>query len=86
MEDEGAYSGGIPYKNVGLVFFVTFILVFVLFTMVEPKFHCYDSYGNDIPCRTFSIGGDFILGLLISGVLFLFDMLLVYMTLSEYLM
>lgn len=86
MGDEGEYSGGIPYKNVGLLFLVTFFLVFVIFTMVEPKFHCWDSAGNDIPCRSFSIGGDFILGIMISGVLFLFDMLLVYMTLSEYFM
>jgi len=66
-------------KGLVAIFFVTFFIVFLLFTKVEPHFICKDSPGSLIPSCTLSqIGGDFIIYLIIVGMLFLFDMILVY--------
>ena len=52
--------------------------------MVEPAFYCPDIEGGN--CRFLNITGEFILGLAVAGILFLFDMVLLYMTLSDYFM
>jgi len=83
-ETEDLVLKGLPVKKIAMIFFVTFLLVFVIFTMVEPTLHCP---GGDInACRFTDVSSSLILGIMISGVLFLFDMLMLYMTLSEYLM
>ncbi|MBN1897111.1 MAG: hypothetical protein JW789_05345 [Candidatus Aenigmarchaeota archaeon] len=78
----------LPTRNVVIIFSATFFLVYVLFTMVEPSLACTDGTGSlfTTGCSTLTITGDFILGVMISGVIFLFDMIIVYMTLSEYFM
>ena len=80
--------GKLPKRNIVIIFFVTFGLVFVLFTMVEPSLACTDGTGSlfTTGCKSISIKGDFFLGIMIAGVLFLFDMIFTYMTLSEYFM
>lgn len=85
VEDtEDVVFKGLPIKNISIIFIATFLLVFVIFTMVEPSLHCPE--GDIKACRFLDISGTFILGIMISGVLFLFDMLMLYMTLSEYFM
>jgi hypothetical protein len=84
QETEDLVLKSLPVKKISLIFLVTFLLVFVIFTMVEPNFQCPE--GNLQECRFLDISGNFVLGILISGVLFLFDMLMLYMTLSEYFM
>lgn len=76
-----------PVKNIIFIFIVTFLLVFIVFSVIEPNIYCDDSPDSLLKgCRLHAITGDFILAILFSGLLFLFDMLLLYMTLSEYLM
>lgn len=70
----------LPWKGMIPIFITTFLLVFVIFTMVEPSFSCSEATGE---CSLVSSPGDFILGIAISGVLFLIDMGLVYMILSD---
>jgi len=84
-ETENLVLKSLPIKKISAIFLVTFFLVFVIFTMVEPNFQCPPD-GGVSGCRFLDISGNFILGLLIAGVLFLFDMLILYMTLSEYFM
>lgn len=82
-ETEEITLKSLPLKSIIIIFIVTFLLVFILFTMVEPYFDCPSIGGG---CRLTEVTGNFVIGLMISGVLFLFDMLLLYMTLSEYFM
>ena len=85
VEDtEAVVFKGLPIKNISIIFIATFLLVFVIFTMIEPNLHCPE--GDIKDCKFLDISGTFILGIMISGVLFLFDMLMLYMTLSEYFM
>lgn len=78
--------GSILHKGLISVFLATFALVFVLFTMVEPYITCEDT-GNIIPaCRAYTLSGDFILGVAIVMMLFLVDMALVYLLISEVLL
>jgi len=87
LEDtESIALKSLPVKNIALIFVATFLLVFVLFTMVEPELNCPDTGRGVAGCRFNAMTGDMILGILIAGVLFLFDMLILYMTLSEYFM
>ncbi|UCD02882.1 MAG: hypothetical protein JSV63_03825 [Candidatus Aenigmatarchaeota archaeon] len=82
---EEIFISALPIKNIVLIFIVTFLLVFILFTMVEPYFHCHEMI-DGTQCRLLDITGEFIFGIAIAGVLFLFDMILLYMTLSDYFM
>lgn len=84
-ETEDVVFKDLPLKETGVIFIVTFVLVFVVFTMVEPFFHCSGTGGAG-GCQLAGMMGTFILGLMISGALFLLDMTLLYMILSEYLM
>lgn len=77
----------LPLKSLVPVFITTFFLVFFLFTMVEPNLICTETGDSIMPeCRVKSFSGDFILGLLIVGILFLLDMSLVYLMLGDYLL
>lgn len=80
--------GKLPMRNIVIIFIMTFGLVFVMFTMVEPSLACTDGTGSlfTTGCKSISITGNFFLGIMIAGVLFLLDMLFTYMTLSEYFM
>jgi hypothetical protein len=71
-------------KGLIAIFFSTFFLVFVILTMVEPYLYCTGDENTIIPeCRVMDFSGEFILGVLIGGVLFLLDMGLVYLILAE---
>jgi hypothetical protein len=71
-------------KGLISIFITTFFLVFILLFMVEPNLICEEVEGSAFPeCRVSSYSGDFILGVAIAGVLFLLDMGLVYIILSD---
>jgi hypothetical protein len=77
----------LPVKNLVPIFIVTFLMIFVIFVMVEPNMYCEDDGVSLFPkCTIVDSGGTFILGLLIAGVLFLLDMALLYMTLCDLMM
>lgn len=74
----------LPIKKLIPIFIVTFLLVFVVFFMVEPYFICEDNLDAIIPeCTISIINAEFITGIMIVGVLFLLDMALVYMILGD---
>ena len=71
-------------KNLSAIFFVTFFLVFILLLMVQPYIECSDDVNAIIPkCRIFTFNGELILGILLAGALFLIDLGIVYLLLSD---
>lgn len=71
-------------KEIIGIFAATFLLVFIVLTMVEPNMTCKDTENSLFPeCKVQNIGGDFILGLAISAVLLLLDLGLVYILISD---
>ena len=71
-------------KGLVAIFFATFFLVFVVLTMIEPYLFCEGSDDVIIPeCRVIDFSSEFILGMMIAGVLFLLDMGLVYLIIAE---
>ncbi len=73
----------LPLKNIVPIFIVTFVMIFVAFTFIEPSMYCEDSGGAVPDCRIMD-SSSFIMGVLASGVLFLLDMALLYMTLGDF--
>ena len=78
-------GGVLPVKNLIPIFIVTFIMIFVIFVLVEPSMYCEETGDSPFPsCNVVEGDGNFILGILIAGVLFLIDMALLYMTLGDF--
>jgi len=71
-------------KNLSAIFLVTFFLVFILLLMVQPYIDCTEDLNAIIPeCRIFTFTGELMLGLLLAGALFLIDLGIVYLLLSD---
>ncbi len=77
----------IPVKKLLPIFIVTFLMIIVVFTVIEPVMYCEETESYIPECSLVHGGeGNFIMGVLIAGALFLLDMMLLYMTLGELLL
>jgi hypothetical protein len=73
--------------GVGAIFVVTFLLIFVFFTMVEFNLTCKEDHGDSFIPRCQIItgkGGDFVFGVLLVGLLMMADMALIYKILIDF--
>ncbi|MBN2331015.1 MAG: hypothetical protein JXC85_04305 [Candidatus Aenigmarchaeota archaeon] len=69
------------------IFIATFFLVFIFFTMVEFNLECAEDGGDSFmpKCRIVEgRGGDFVIGVMLVGVLGMIDMGVVYKVLIDY--
>ena len=80
--------GQMPIRNVIIIFIATFLMIFVVFMMIEPSLVCDSGEGSlfTTGCESVTFTQEFFFGIAIAGILFIFDMIIVYMTLSEYFM
>jgi len=77
----------IPLMKMLPIFAVTFLMILVVFIFIEPSMYCEETDSYIPECALVHGGeGNFIMGVLIAGALFLLDMLLLYMTLGELLL
>ncbi len=75
--------------SIGIVFIfiATFFLVFIFFTMVEFNLECAEDGGDSLipKCKIIEgRGGDFVIGILIVGILTLVDVGVVYNILIDF--
>jgi hypothetical protein len=69
------------------IFILTFLLIFIFFTMVEYNLTCADLQEDTIipECQiTAGRGGDFVLGVLLVGLVMMGDMALIYKILIDF--
>lgn len=72
----------LPLKSIVPIFIVSFLMVFAILFMMEPAMYCGEDVEGPSGCMITDFSS-FITGLLATGVLFLIDMGLLYMTLGD---